>query len=156
MTFFIIFLCIGGLILLISIAKVHPFLAFLLISILAGISLGLPLNKVAGSMEKGIGDILSSLVILITLGAMFGKLVAVSGAAQRIATIIVNAAGQKNIPWAMMSIGFIIGIPLFYGIGFVLMVPLIFSMVYKYKLPAVAVGLPMLAALSVTHGFLPP
>lgn len=107
-------------------------------------------------MEKGIGDILSSLVILITLGAMFGKLVAVSGAAQRIATVIVQAAGQKNIPWAMMVIGFIIGIPLFYGIGFVLMVPLIFSVVYKYKLPAVAVGLPMLAALSVTHGFLPP
>lgn len=107
-------------------------------------------------MEKGIGDILSSLVILITLGAMFGKLVAESGAAQRIATVIVNAAGKKNIPWAMMAIGFIIGIPLFYGIGFVLMVPLIFSVVYKYKLPAVAVGLPMLAALSVTHGFLPP
>ncbi len=107
-------------------------------------------------MEKGIGDVLSSLVILITLGAMFGKLVAVSGAAQRIATVIVNAAGQNNIQWAMMTIGFIIGIPLFYGIGFVLMVPLIFSVVYKYKLPAVAVGLPMLAALSVTHGFLPP
>ncbi len=156
MTFLILFLCIAGLIVLISVAKVHPFLAFLLISIVAGIALGLPLNKVAGSMEKGIGDILSSLVILITLGAMFGKLVALSGAAQRIATVIVNAAGQKNIPWAMMAIGFIIGIPLFYGIGFVLMVPLIFSVVYKYKLPAVAVGLPMLAALSVTHGFLPP
>lgn len=156
MTFLILFLCIAGLIVLISVAKVHPFLAFLLISILAGISLGLPLDRIAGSMEKGIGDILSSLVILITLGAMFGKLVAESGAAQRIATVIVNAAGKKNIPWAMMAIGFIIGIPLFYGIGFVLMVPLIFSVVYKYKLPAVAVGLPMLAALSVTHGFLPP
>jgi len=156
MTFFIIILCIAGLILLISAAKVHPFLAFLLIAIVAGISLGLPLDKVAGSIEKGIGDILSSLVILITLGAMFGKLVAVSGAAQRIAAIIVNAAGKNNIQWAMMTIGFIIGIPLFYGIGFVLMVPLIFSVVYKYKLPAVAIGLPMLAALSVTHGFLPP
>jgi Gnt-I system high-affinity gluconate transporter len=156
MTFLIIILCIAGLILLISSCKVHPFLAFLLISITAGLLLGLPLEKIAGSVEKGIGDILSSLVILITLGAMFGKLIAVSGAAQRIATVIVNAAGQKNVQWAMMSIGFIIGIPLFYGIGFVLMVPLIFSMVYKYKLPAVAIGLPMLAALSVTHGFLPP
>lgn len=156
MIFFILFLCIAGLIVLISVAKVHPFLAFLLIAIFAGITLGLPLSKVAGSIEKGIGDILSSLVILITLGAMFGKLVAVSGAAQRIATVIVNASGQKNIQWAMMTIGFIIGIPLFYGIGFVLMVPLIFSIVYKYRLPAVAIGLPMLAALSVTHGFLPP
>jgi Gnt-I system high-affinity gluconate transporter len=156
MTFLIIILCIAGLILLISVCKVHPFLAFLLISITAGLLLDLPLGKIAGSVEKGIGDVLSSIVILITLGAMFGKLIAVSGAAQRIATVIVNAAGQKNIQWAMMTIGFIIGIPLFYGIGFVLMVPLIFSMVYKYKLPAVAIGLPMLAALSVTHGFLPP
>ncbi len=156
MTFLIILLCIASLILLISVCKVHPFLAFLLIAIAAGILLGVPLDKIAGSVEKGIGDILSSLVILITLGAMFGKLVAVSGAAQRIATVIVQASGQKNIQWAMMTIGFIIGIPLFYGIGFVLMVPLIFSVVYKYKLPAVAVGLPMLAALSVTHGFLPP
>jgi Gnt-I system high-affinity gluconate transporter len=156
MTFLIIISCIAGLILLISVAKVHPFLAFLLIAVAAGLLLGVPLDKIAGSIEKGIGDILSSLVILITLGAMFGKLVAVSGAAQRIAAVIVNAAGKKNIQWAMMTIGFIIGIPLFYGIGFVLMVPLIFSVVYKYKLPAVAVGLPMLAALSVTHGFLPP
>ena len=156
MTFLIIIGCIAGLILLISVAKVHPFLAFLLVSLAAGLLLGLPLDKIAGSIEKGIGDILSSLVILITLGAMFGKLVAVSGAAQRIAAVIVNAAGKKNIQWAMMTIGFIIGIPLFYGIGFVLMVPLIFSVVYKYKLPAVAIGLPMLAALSVTHGFLPP
>lgn len=156
MTFIIIILCIAGLILLISLFKVHPFLAFLLIAIVAGLSLGVPLNKIAGSVEKGIGDILSSLVILITLGAMFGKLVAVSGAAQRIATVIVDATGKKNIQWAMMTIGFIIGIPLFYGIGFVLMVPLIFSVVHKYKLPAVAIGLPMLAALSVTHGFLPP
>lgn len=156
MTFLIIISCIAGLILLISVAKVHPFLAFLLIAVAAGLLLGVPLDKIAGSIEKGIGDILSSLVILITLGAMFGKLVAVSGAAQQIAAVIVNATGKKNIQWAMMAIGFIIGIPLFYGIGFVLMVPLIFSIVYKYKLPAVAIGLPMLAALSVTHGFLPP
>ncbi len=156
MTFLIIFFCLATLILLISAAKVHPFLAFLLVSVLAGILLGLPADKIAGSVEKGIGDILSSLVILITLGAMFGKLVAVSGAAQQISTAIVNLAGEKNIQWAMMTIGFIIGIPLFYGIGFVLMVPLVFSVVYKYKLPAVAIGLPMLAALSVTHGFLPP
>jgi len=55
-----------------------------------------------------------------------------------------------------MITGFVAGMPLFYNVGFVLMVPLIFSVVYQYKLPAVYIGLPMLAALSVTHGFLPP
>ncbi len=64
--------------------------------------------------------------------------------------------GPKNIQWALVLTGFIVGIPLFYNVGFVLLVPLIFSVVYQYKLPAVYIGLPMLAALSVTHGFLPP
>ena len=156
MSFLIVFFCLLVLILLISAVKVHPFLAFLLVSVLAGVLLRMPLGKIAGSIEHGIGDILSSLIIIITLGAMLGKIIAESGAAQQISDVIVCAAGKKHVQWAMMCIGFIIGIPLFYGIGFVLMVPIVFSVVYKYKLPAVYVGLPMLAALSVTHGFLPP
>ena len=87
---------------------------------------------------------------------MLGKLVASSGAAQKIAESLVNAFGIKYIQLALVAAAFVIGIPLFYGIGFVLMVPLIFSVTYKYKLPAVYIGLPMLSALSVTHGFLPP
>jgi Gnt-I system high-affinity gluconate transporter len=102
------------------------------------------------------GDTLGSLVSIICLGAMLGKLVAESGAAQKIAAVLMQAFGVRYMQWALMITGFIIGIPLFYGVGFVLMVPLIFSVVYQYKLPAVYIGLPMLAALSVTHGFLPP
>ena len=144
------------LVLLVSWAKINPFIAFLIVSIAAGLLLGIPLNKITASVQKGIGDILGQLVIIIVLGAMLGKLVAVSGAAQKIAETLVKAFGEKYIQWALVAAGFIIGIPLFYGIGFVLMVPLIFSVVYKYKLPAVYIGLPMLASLSVTHGFLPP
>src|SRR3989337_4418131 len=87
---------------------------------------------------------------------MLGKLVAESGAAQKITQSLMKAFGMKYITWALMITGFIVGIPLFYNVGFVLMVPLIFSVVYQTKLPAVYVGVPMLAALSVTHGFLPP
>ena len=156
MAFIIIFACIVALILLISWGKINPFLAFLLISIVAGLFLGIPFNKIIGSVQKGMGDTLGSLVIIIVLGAMLGKLVADSGAAQKIAEVMMNAFGVKYIQWALVVTGFIIGIPLFYGVGFVLMVPLIFSVVYQYKLPAVYIGLPMLAALSVTFGFLPP
>jgi len=151
-----ILICIILLVLLVSWVKVNPFIAFLLVSIAAGLMLGIPINKVTASVQKGMGDILGQLLIIICLGAMLGKLVAVSGAAQKIAEVLVNAVGKKHIQWALVTAGFIIGIPLFYGIGFVLMVPLIFSVVYKYKLPAVYIGLPMLASLSVTHGFLPP
>jgi len=127
-----------------------------MVSLPTGLLLGIPLNKVAGSIQHGIGDTMGSLTIIIVLGAMLGKLVAESGAAQKIAGVMMDVFGPRYIRWALVVTGFIIGIPLFYGIGFVLMVPLIFSVVYQYKLPAVYTGLPMLAALSVTHGFLPP
>ena len=144
------------LVVLISWGKVNAFLAFLVVSIVTGLLLGIPFDKIAGSVYKGIGDTLGQLSIVIVLGAMLGKIVAESGAAQQIATTMMRIFGEKYIQWALMVTGFIIGIPLFYNVGFVLMIPLIFSVVYKYKLPAVYIGLPMLAALSVTHGFLPP
>src|SRR5882757_10354141 len=144
------------LVMLISWGKLNAFLAFLVVSIVTGLLLGIPFSGITHSLYKGIGDTLGQLAIVIVLGAMLGKLVAESGAAQRIATTMMNIFGEKYIQWALMATGFIIGIPLFYNVGFVLMVPLIFSVVYKYKLPAVYIGLPMLASLSVTHGFLPP
>ncbi len=156
MSFLIVIGCILLLILLTTWGRMNTFLAFLLVSVLAGILLQLPLNKVMIAVQKGMGDTLGSLVIIIVLGAMLGKLVAESGAAQQIAAVLMKAFGPRYVQWALMLTGFIIGIPLYYGVGFVLMVPLIFSVVYEYKLPAVYVGLPMLAALSVTHGFLPP
>lgn len=151
-----ILLCLILLVLLVSWAKVNPFLAFLLVSVVAGLLLGIPAEKVTASVQKGMGDTMGSLIIIICLGAMLGKLIATSGAAQKIAGVLVNASGKKNMQWALVLAGFVVGIPLFYGIGFVLVVPLIFSIAYKYKINAVYIGLPMLAALSVTHGFLPP
>lgn len=148
--------CIITLVLLITWGKMNAFIAFLIISILTGLALGIPLNKVSGSIQKGLGDTLGSLVIIICLGAMLGKLVAESGAAEKITSVLVKIFGEKYIQWALMITGFIVGIPLFYNVGFVLLVPLIFSVVHQYKLPAVYIGLPMLASMSVTHGFLPP
>jgi Gnt-I system high-affinity gluconate transporter len=156
MTLLIVLLGILLLVVLISWGKVNAFLAFLVVSLVMGLFLGIPFNRVARSVYQGIGDTLGPLAIIIVLGAMLGKLVAESGAAQQIATVMMNIFGTKYIQWALMATGFIIGIPLFYNVGFVLMVPLIFSVVYQYKLPAVTIGLPMLASLSVTHGFLPP
>lgn len=156
MTLLIILLSIVVLILLISWAKLNAFLAFLIVSLLAGALLGIPLDQLPASVRKGIGDMLGELVIIICLGAMLGKLVAESGAAQKISEVLMKIFGRRYFQWAMMITGFVVGIPLFYNVGFVLLVPLIFSVIYQTKLPAVYVGLPMLAALSVTHGFLPP
>ena len=156
MSFIIVIISLVVLILLISYFKVDAFLSFLFVSIGAAIALGVSLEKIPVAVERGIGNILGNLTLILVLGAMLGKLVAESGAAKKIASVMVDLCGTKYIQWGLMVTGFIVGIPLFYGIGFVLLVPLIFSVVNQYKLPAVYIGLPMLAALSVTHGFLPP
>ena len=156
MTFLIISGCIIALVLLITWAKINPFLAFLFISTVAGLLLGISYNNIMHSVTKGIGDTLGSLVIVIVLGAMLGKLVAESGAAKQIAMLFQNLFGPEYVVWAMALTGFIVGIPLYYNVGFVLLIPIIFSVAYVNRLPLVYVGLPMMAALSVTHGFLPP
>jgi Gnt-I system high-affinity gluconate transporter len=156
MTIAIVILSLVLLILLIAWAKFNPFLAFLIVSLLAGWWLGIPVVKLTASVKNGIGNILGDLVIIICLGAMLGKLVAESGAAQKISDTSIRLFGKKYFNWAMMLTGFIVGIPLFYNVGFVLLVPLIFSVIYRTGMPAVYTALPMLAALSVTHGFLPP
>jgi len=156
MTITIIVFAILLLVLLITWAKFNPFLAFLIISIAAGLALGIPVTDITRSVKKGIGDMLGELVIIICVGAMLGKMVAESGAAQKISNVMMKIFGRKYFAWAMMITGFVVGIPLFYNVGFALLIPLIFSVVYQTKLPAVYVGVPMLSALSVTHGFLPP
>jgi len=156
MTSFFILLAVVALVGLISWAKVNAFLAFLVVSLGVGLALGLAPATLLAAVYQGLGDTLGSVVIIIVLGAMLGKLVADSGAAQQITTTLVEAFGQQHIQWTLMAAGLLIGIPLFYNVGFVLVVPLVFSVAYKYRLPAVYVGLPMLASLSVLHGFLPP
>lgn len=152
----VIAVAIAVLVLLVAWGKVHPFLAFILVSGGVGVALGMPLDKVAVAVPKGMGDALGSLVIVIVAGAMLGKLVVTSGAAQRIADTLVAACGERRMAWAMALTGFIVGIPLFYGVGLVLMVPIIFAVVERYRLPPLVVALPALAALSVAHGLLPP
>jgi Gnt-I system high-affinity gluconate transporter len=156
MTILLVLLCILILVLLIVWAKLNPFLSFLIASIAAGFVLGLPADEIARSIQKGMGSLLGDLVIVIVMGAMLGKLVAESGSAQQIAGVLMKIFGQKYITWAMAFTGLIVGIPLFYNVGFVLLVPLAFTVSYQYKISAVYVGIPLLAALSVTHGFLPP
>lgn len=143
-------------IVLITSAKLNAFLAFLIVSILMGLANGMPVQAIVPAMEKGIGDILGSLSIILCMGAMLGKLIAESGAAQRITTGLVDAFGRKYLMWAMVLTAFIIGIPLFFDVSFVLMVPLIITVSKRYNIPVVYIGLPVVAALSITHGYLPP
>lgn len=156
MTILVLIVCILLLIALITWAKVNAFLAFIIVALLSGCFFGMPFTTVIASINKGLGDTLGSVAIIIVLGAMLGKLVAESGAAQRIAHFMHDLFGAKYITYAMAVTGFIVGIPLYYNVGFILLVPIIFSVASSYRLPLLYVGMPMLTALSVMHGFLPP
>ncbi|MFK3739054.1 gluconate:H+ symporter [Massilia sp. TN1-12] len=151
-----VLLAVGLLTVLIAWGKVQPLLAFVIAAIVAALLLGMPAAKIPGAIEKGIGDLLGSLVVVICLGAVFGKLIADSGAARQIAASLIGKTGPARIPVAMTVTGFVVGLPLYYNVGFVLMVPLIFSLVQQSGRPAVALGMPLLAGLSIAHGFLPP
>lgn len=144
------------LILLISYVRLPAFLAFLIVSLGVGLLLGMSPLLILGAVQTGIGSTLGSILGIIALGSMLGKLVAQSGAAQRIAVSMMTLVGVQNGRWAFMITGFIVGLPLFYSVGFLLLAPLVITVAHRYKLPAVYVGLPMLASLSVTQGYLPP
>jgi Gnt-I system high-affinity gluconate transporter len=156
MSFLILLTGILLLILLTTWAKLNAFLSFLLVSMGMGLANGMNVDAVTHAVQIGMGDMLGSLLVIIVVGAMIGKLIAEYGAAQRIVASFMKWFGRKYLVWALVITAFIVGIPLFYGIGFVLMVPLVITLSYKYDIPAVYIGLPMLASLSVTHGYLPP
>jgi len=151
-----VLLAVGLLTIMIAWGKVQPLLAFVMAAMAAALMLGVPPAKIPGMIEKGIGDLLGSLVVVICLGAVFGKLIADSGAARRIAASLIGTLGPARMPIAMTVTGFVVGLPLYYNVGFVLMIPLIFSLVAQSGRPAVALGVPLLAGLSIAHGFLPP
>ena len=136
--------------------KLNAFISFVSVCIFVGLFQGMELLKIVESIQKGIGDTLGFLVLILGFGAMLGKLVADSGAAQRITSQLISSFGIKNIQWAVVVAGFIVGVPMFYSVGFVILIPLVFNVAAASGLPLIYVGLPMLASLSVTHGFLPP
>lgn len=150
---------IGGILLLFVLVarfKLNAFIAFIIVSLLVGLAEGMPLESLVGSVQKGIGSTLGFLLLILGLGAMLGRLVADSGAAQRITSQLIEKFGRKYIQWALVLTGFIVGIPMFYSVGFVILVPLVFTIAAATRLPLLYVGVPMLASLSVTHGYLPP
>jgi Gnt-I system high-affinity gluconate transporter len=141
---------------LILVLKLNPFISFIIVAISVAMASGMQVGKAVESIQKGIGSTMGILVPVLGFGAMLGKLVSESGAAQRITSRFLGNMKGSNIQTSLMLAGFIIGIALFYEVGFFIMIPLVFTIAFATKLPLLYVGLPMLASLSVTHGFLPP
>ncbi|MGR6763047.1 GntP family permease [Paenibacillus sp. T2-29] len=136
--------------------KLNTFISLIIVSFGVALALGMPLEEIVKTIEAGLGGTLGHLALIFGLGAMLGKLIADSGGAQRIAMTLVDKFGEKNIQWAVVAASFIIGIALFFEVGLVLLIPIVFAISKELKVSILYLGIPMVAALSVTHGFLPP
>lgn len=141
---------------LITVLKLHPFLALILGGLTVGILAGENVNDVLLSFTTGFGATAAGVGALIALGAMFAKLLADSGGADQIVDTIVGRASARMLPWAMAAVGAIIGLPMFFEIGLVLLMPVIYLVARRAQVSLITVGIPALAGLSAMHGFVPP
>ncbi|UCN16780.1 gluconate:H+ symporter [Limosilactobacillus reuteri] len=136
--------------------KMNTFVGLVITSFIVGLLLGLPLTKIAQTIETGIGGQLGHLAIIFGFGSMLGKLVSDAGGGYRIATTLINKFGRRWIQVAVILASFIIGLALFFEVGLVVVLPIIFIIARELDMPLMYLGIPMAATLNVTHAFLPP
>jgi GntP family gluconate:H+ symporter len=142
--------------LLIIRVKLHPFLAILTSTIFLALAIHMAPDRAAASFTAGVGATLGQVAIVLGLGAILGEMLAASGGAETIAATLLARFGEKNLPWAMLLLGFVVGLPVFFEVGLVLLIPIAITVARRSGRAPVAIALPMLAGLSVVHGLIPP
>ncbi|MBT2510446.1 gluconate transporter [Streptomyces sp. ISL-98] len=147
---------IAVIVLLITKFKLHAFLALTIGSLALGAFAGAPLDKAITSFSTGLGNTVAGVGVLIALGAILGKLLADSGGADQIVDTILAKASGRAMPWAMVLIASIIGLPLFFEVGIVLLIPVVLLVAKRGNYSLMRIGVPALAGLSVMHGLIPP
>ncbi len=152
--------CAAGtvLLLLILIAKVrlHPALALAVSAFALGVTSGMPLKQVPLSFTGGVGNLLGHIAIVLGLGAILGRLLATSGGAAALGRVLVENCGPRGLPWALLTLGILVGMPVFFEVGLVLLMPIVAEAARRSGRPPILVGMPLLAGLSIVHGTLPP
>ncbi|MFE9453244.1 gluconate:H+ symporter [Streptomyces sp. NPDC006739] len=147
---------IAVIVVLITRFKLHAFLALTIGSLALGACAGAPLDKAITSFTTGLGSTVAGVGVLIALGAILGKLLADSGGADQIVDTILARAGGRAMPWAMVLIASVIGLPLFFEVGIVLLIPVVLMVAKRGNYSLMRIGVPALAGLSVMHGLIPP
>ena len=152
--------CAGGtvllLLLLIAKARLHPALALAVAAFALGMVAGMPLSKVPVAFTAGVGGLMGHIAMVLGLGAILGQLLASSGGAAALGELLVEGCGPRGLPWALLGLGILVGMPVFFEVGLVLMMPIIAAAARRSDRPPILVGLPMLAGLSIVHGTIPP
>jgi gluconate transporter len=136
--------------------RLNAFVALIIACIFLGLATRMPLAKIAGAIEAGMGGTLGFLATILGLGTILGKMLEVSGGAERLALTLIKAFGQSRAHWAMMIVGFLCGLPVFFQVGFVLLIPLIFSVALEARMSLAKIGIPVVAGLITVHCIVPP
>jgi len=141
---------------LILAVRLHAFLALLISSMALGLAVGMEPLKVIKSIQTGFGEALGFIAIVVALGAMIGRFLEHSGGGRVLADWLLNKFGKENAVWAVLVAAFLIGLPIFFEVGFIILVPLAWNLAKESKKSLLFYGLPMTAALTVTHAMVPP
>lgn len=145
--------------------RLQPFVALLAVSIVVGLSAGLSVTELFGTVQKsdavsviesGMGGILGHVAIIIGLGTMLGAILEVSGGAEVLASRLLGMFGEKRAPLAMGLTGLIFGVPVFFDVGIFVLAPIVYAAAKRSGKSILLYCLPLLAGLSMTHAFLPP
>lgn len=136
--------------------KIHAFLSLSLASIFVALVTGVDLSKIGSIIENGVGGTLGFLAVIIGCGSILGKMLEVSGGAQKIALSLLNLLGKKRADVVMMLVGFIAGIPVFVEVGFVLLVPLVLVVAKEIGVSRIKIGIALATSLMAVHCMVPP
>ena len=155
----LILLTLGALALLLFLilrVKLHAFLALMLTSMALGLACGMEPLKVLKSIQAGFGEALGFIAVVVALGAMVGRYLEHSGGGSALADWLLERFGPERAIWAVLVSAFLIGLPIFFEVGFIILVPLAWSLTRESKKSLLYFGLPIAAALTVTHAMVPP
>src|SRR5229473_8090319 len=141
---------------LILVVRLHAFLALLLASMMLGITAGMAPVAVLKSIQFGFGDALGFIAVVVGLGAMIGRFLEYSGGGRALADWLLQKFGRDRAVWAVLTAAFLVGLPIFFEVGFIILVPLVWNLARESKRSLLYYGLPMAAALTVTHSLVPP
>jgi len=136
--------------------KVHPFFSIMGVSVLLALVAGLPLTSIAGTIGAGFSGTFSSIGIVIILGAFIGTVLESTGAALKLADMVIKLVGKKNPELAMELMGWVVSIPVFCDSGFVILDPIRRALVRRTGTSAVAMTVALSTGLYISHVFIPP
>ncbi|HEY1901776.1 MAG TPA: gluconate:H+ symporter [Terracidiphilus sp.] len=144
------------LLLLIARVRLHPALALGVAALALGVAAGMPLKQVPIAFTTGVGGLMGHIAMVLGFGAILGRLLAGSGGATSLGRVLVEGCGPKGLPWALLGLGILVGMPVFFEVGLVLLMPIVAEAARRTGRPPVLAGMPLLAGLSIVHGTLPP